>query len=120
MFGLSKLMSPSIGLSFLRREIESALKFKVTTYEMHYNATEKKVHFIIPVYNDAAFEKRKYPFDNDSAGKLCEIVTGFLVNELPENTTIDYVVIYYDEKESKADVYYTNVDKSKEKQTIKL
>lgn len=108
MFG----MSPKIALSFLANRIEAALGVKIDSYELHYNAVETKVHFIVSVNN----EKRKYPFDDGE--KLCMVITEVVKKELPKGSSIEYVQINYSKENlCNAIAYYTDPQGNKERLT---
>jgi len=113
MFGLGNLVSPKIGLSMLRSEIEKTLGFPVKSYLMLYDVTNSKMEFIIPVGG----EKRKYPFDG--AESLGKIFVSVCEKEVPKDTTIEKIVISYGENCS-ATVAYKSESGNSEQMTIEI
>lgn len=114
MFNLKNLISPIVGLSLVRKGIESELKQRVPIYEIVYKANEKTIFFNIPNGDKI----RSYPYE-DSA-KLCNMIENLVKIELKTNDKIDIVKINHVNDTAIIDIYYRNEqgEKLHLKQTI--
>lgn len=109
----SGLISPKLGTSALKFQIEKTLGFKIPWYHMHYNAMENQVFFIIPVGE----EKRKYPFDDGQ--KLCEIISDQLQKKLTDGDTVDYLILKHG-NEVEYEIYFRDKENNKQQLTGQL
>jgi len=111
---LGSIVSPSMAIGLLHKQIEDALKIKdLPGWVMHYNAIADEIFFDIIIDG----QKRKYPFEEGK--KYVEMGKKFLASKIGTDDTIDYVMLDYKiAGPSSASVFYTT--KSNEKQQLKI
>jgi hypothetical protein len=105
---LGTIISPSMAIGLLHKQIEDALKLKLSGWVMHYNAIEDEIFFDIVVDG----QKRKYPFDEGK--KFIDMGKKLLREKLSSDDIIDYVMLDYKvDGTSSAQIFYTTKDNEK-------
>jgi len=93
---LSKLISPKLGLTIVKSQLEKHFNKDIEKFDMIYYGASKTIDFKV-------FGKRHNYVDGK---QLCDIIDGLIKDKMENNAILDFVIIHYDEVLS-CDVYTT-------------
>lgn len=112
---LGSIVSPSMAIGMLHKQIEHSLGFKIPGFVMHYNAMGDEIFF--DIVKDG--QKRKYPYDEGK--KFIEMGKKLLAEKIGTDDRIDYVMLDYKvDGPSTASIFYTTKTNQQEQLKITL